>query len=147
MPELSMLDAGDLDPFIELIQVFNRVFETGADKIPPDDYLRSLLAAKQFRVIVAKLDGKVVGGLTIYLLDQYYVARQLAYIYDVAVLPGNQRQGIGKLLIGKAKEYLKAEGVTEMYVQAENADAHALEFYAKTGIKKATSTTSFDYEC
>ena len=79
------------------------------------------------------LEGRVAGGLTSYLLQQYYSQSPLVYIYDLAVKTELQRKGIGKMLISGIAEYCKERGVAEVFVQADEADDYALDFYRSTG--------------
>lgn len=77
--------------------------------------------------------GKVLGGLTAYILAQYYTIKPVVYIYDLAVQTKFQRQGIGKQLLLALKDYGKSWGFKELFVQAHEEDSHALEFYQNTG--------------
>jgi aminoglycoside 3-N-acetyltransferase I len=55
------------------------------------------------------------------------------YIYDLAVDSRHQRKGIGAKLIAAITSFCKAEGMQEVFVQADRVDEHAVEFYRKTG--------------
>ncbi|WP_040911012.1 GNAT family N-acetyltransferase [Leptospira broomii] len=123
----------DIDKFIELIRVFEIVFEMKNFKLPTKNYLQDLLKNESFFVFVALFEEKVVGGLTTYTLNQYYSQLPLVYIYDLAVLTEFQRQGIGKLLIAKTTEYCKEIGIEEVFVQADLEDDYAIDFYRSTG--------------
>ncbi len=131
--QVRRLDQRDLDKFLALIGVFEEVFEMKGFKIPGEKYLQALLAKEDFFVFVALLEEKVVGGLTAYTLQQYYSERPLAYIYDLAVLSRYQRQGIGKLLMEGISTFCKGIGMEEVFVQADQVDQHAIEFYQATG--------------
>lgn len=130
---VKKLDASSTDLFIELIRVFENVFEMKNFVLPDFQYLEQLLKKESFFVFVALLDGKVVGGLTAYSLMQYYSKLPLVYIYDLAVLTQFQRQGIGKMLISGINNYCRQTGVAEVFVQADEADDYALDFYRATG--------------
>ncbi|SEL53584.1 Acetyltransferase (GNAT) family protein [Olivibacter domesticus] len=141
--EIKKLGHG-LMSFIELIRIFEDVFEMENFKMPEDEYLQKILAEDNFSVFVAVKDEKVVGGLTAYLLKQYYAERPLLYVYDLAVKTEHQRQGIGRLLISAVTEYSKEIGAEEMYVQAEEIDQHAVTFYHSTGAV-ASKFINFSY--
>jgi ribosomal protein S18 acetylase RimI-like enzyme len=102
-------------------------------KMPSEKYLQQLLGKEDFFVFVALLHEEVVGGLTAYTLAQYYSERPLVYIYDLAVKSQYQRQGIGKMLMAGITNYCKEIGVEEVFVQADQVDQHAIEFYHTTG--------------
>ncbi|EPG72687.1 acetyltransferase (GNAT) domain protein [Leptospira fainei serovar Hurstbridge str. BUT 6] len=123
----------DVDKFIELIRVFETVFEMKNFKLPDKSHLRHLLKDENFFVFVALFEEKVMGGLTAYTLNQYYSRLPLVYIYDLAILTEFQRQGIGKLLISKTTDYCKEIGMEEVFVQADLEDTYAVDFYRSTG--------------
>jgi len=127
------LNHNDIDKFIELIRVFEEVFEMKNFTIPDEKYLIKLLAKEDFFSFVAVLENKVVGGLTTYTLKQYYSIAPLVFIYDIAVKTEVQRQGVGKLLISSLSGYCKDNGYEEMFVLADEVDNHAIEFYRSTG--------------
>lgn len=131
--KVRILDKKDLDKFLALIRVFEEVFEMKDFQMPGEKYLQALLAKDGFFVVVALLEAKVVGGLTAYTLQQYYSERPLVYIYDLAVRSHYQRQGIGKLLIEEITAFCRGMGMEEVFVQADQVDQHAIEFYQATG--------------
>lgn len=126
--EIKKLSSADLSQFIELIGVFEDVFEMKPFPLPDSNYLQSLLDRDDFFVFVSILDGKVVAGLTAYLLRQYYSERPLVYIYDLAVKTHLQRKGIGKSLIASINRYYKEKGIEEVFVQADLADDYRNNF-------------------
>jgi aminoglycoside 3-N-acetyltransferase I len=105
--EIKKLGITDLDQFKELIRVFEDVFEMEGFSMPGDSYLQNLLNSDSFFVFIALKDNEVVGGLTAYVLHQYYSTAPLVYVYDLAVETKLQRQGIGKKLIASIIKYCK----------------------------------------
>lgn len=141
---IKKLNKQHLDEFQSLIGVFAEVFEMESFTLPSKKYLQTLIAKEDFFVLVAMLDVKVVGGLTAYTLKQYYSEKPLVYIYDLAVLNQYQRQGIGKMLIKELTGFCKGIGVEEIFVQADSADQHAIEFYQASG-GSAQHVVNFNY--
>lgn len=94
--EISKLGKNDIGKFHELVCLFGEVFEMADFKVPDEEHLQKLLEDDGFIVFITLLDGKVVGGLTAYILQQYYSTMPLVYIYDLAVRANFQRMGIGK---------------------------------------------------
>ncbi len=127
------LTGKDLDKFIQLIKLFETVFEIEDLHMPDNEYLRTQLFKTDFLVFVASAGNKVVGGLTAYTLNQYYSKTPQVYIYDLAVKSTMQRKGIGKLLISAIRDYCRNIGVGEIFVQADKVDDHAIDFYRSTG--------------
>jgi aminoglycoside 3-N-acetyltransferase I len=130
--EIKILTHNDIRDFTELINVFEEVFEMKNFIKPDDHYLQTVLAKPDFLVLISKAGDKVLGGLTVYILYQYYSQKPLAYIYDLAVLKDFQRKGIGKMLIKHLKDYCKKNGFDEIFVQADRIDDYALDFYRLT---------------
>lgn len=142
--KIKKLDRNGLMSFVELIRIFENVFEMENFELPQDEHLRALLEDNNFFVFVAIRDGKVVGGLTAYLLRQYYSKRPLMYVYDLAVKIENQRQGIGTRLMFAITQYSNEIGAEEVYIQADEIDQHAVMFYRSTGAK-ANKVVNFSY--
>lgn len=143
--QITKLSAQNIDTFIELIRVFEDVFEMESFVMPDRSYLNELLGRNDFLVFVAIAQGKVVGGLTVYVLHQYYSVKPLAYIYDLAVKREFQRQGIGRKLIAAVNAYCSQNGFEEVFVQADEVDGYALEFYRSTGITAEEKVRHFYY--
>jgi aminoglycoside 3-N-acetyltransferase I len=141
---IQQLSTTDTDDFINLIKIFNEVFEND-DPIPSEKYLGGLLSNPDFLVFVAIQDNQVVGGLTVYILHQYYNEKPQAYFYDVGVSPDYQRQGIGKSLIEAVNSYCQTKGFEASYVEAEMEDIDALEFYRRTKPSSELQAVHFTY--
>jgi aminoglycoside 3-N-acetyltransferase I len=141
---IEKLTGSDLDKFIGLIRLFKDVFEMKDFRIPGEKYLKQLLEKDDFFVFVALMDNIVVGGLTSYIMHQYYSTSPLVYIYDIAVKAEFQRKGIGKMLIAANNDYCREIGVEAVMVQADEPDGHAIEFYRSTGAT-AENVIHFEY--
>lgn len=144
--DLRILKPGEKDSLIELISIFEDVFAMKAFKRPGDDHLDSLLRKENFFAVAAYADNKMVGGLTVYVLDQYFSERPLAYILDLAVLTAYQRKGIGRKLIAFTNEYCRRKGFEEVFVQADKADDYAIDFYRLTKPGTEEAVVHFTYE-
>lgn len=142
---IKKLDSTELDLFIELIHVFEDVFEMKNFSLPAHAHLQRILDRSEFIVFVALKDKKVIGGLTGYVLDQYYSERPLAYLFDLAVCRTYQRQGVGKRLITGMNEYCAKQGFEEVFVQADKVDSHAIEFYRSTNPTEEERVIHFYY--
>ena len=143
---IRVLAQSDIEAFLELIHLFEDVFEMQDFTAPDIDHLQEILAKPGFNVIGA-FDGELlVGGLTVYTLDQYYSARPLAYLFDLAVATRYQRQGVGRKLMAFTTAYFREHGYDELFVQADRVDAHALEFYRGTNPTQVDEVIHFTYE-
>lgn len=141
----QVLKSTDMDKLHELISVFEIVFEMKDLNRPDNRHLQRLLEKDNFLAIVALNNNKVIAGLTVYVLDQYYSEKPLAYINDLAVLKEYQRKGIGKKLIDFTKEYCRLQGFDEIFVQAEKVDDYAVDFYRLTNPTSEMQVVHFSY--
>ncbi|MBO6516226.1 MAG: GNAT family N-acetyltransferase [Bacteroidia bacterium] len=144
--DIRRLNDTDINRFIELIRLFEIVFEMEDFTTPNTAYLQSLLNKETFNVFVAQHNNQIVGGLTTYTLEQYYSTQPLAYIYDLAVDPTFQRKGIGQKLIEATKSFYKENGFEEVFVQADKVDDYALDFYRKTNPTDEEDVSHFYYK-
>ena len=142
--EIQKLSYRNIEAFLDLIHVFEEVFEMKDFELPSNEHLQELLSKDDFFVFVAVSEGVIVGGLTAYSLTQYYSQSPLVYIYDVAVMKKYQRKGIGKKLILGIKDYCRDSDIGEIIVQVDETDEHAIEFYQSTG-GKAAKVVQFYY--
>jgi aminoglycoside 3-N-acetyltransferase I len=131
--EIRKLGTGDTTAFDQLLDVLEDVFQVEKFVRPSLLHQRNLLSRDDFFVFVA-LDAQheVVGGLTAYKLEPYYTSKPLVYIFDLAVRTDLQRRGIGTQLMTAILAFGKDAGWEEVFVQADRADQHALDFYRKT---------------
>lgn len=130
--KIEIITKEKTEDFIALIGLFEKVFEMHDFVTPDSRHLKGLLGREDFIGVVAKENEKVIGGLTAYILDQYYSTKPLAYVFDLAVLNEHQRKGIGKKLMKFITDYCQKQGFEEVFVQADRVDDYAVDFYRKT---------------
>ena len=128
----------------ETFTLMANVFETRIEPLS-DSYLDALLERESFWALAAFVDGTVVGGLTAHTLPVTRLAAYELFIYDIAVHPEHQRQGIGRLLMHELQVQAHAAGIHELFVLADNEDTHALDFYRALG-GTASPVTMFDFK-
>ncbi|MEZ4772016.1 MAG: GNAT family N-acetyltransferase [Bacteroidia bacterium] len=143
--EIQILTEKDTPELTSLISVFEVVFEMDPFVYPDKKYLSGLLSNRSFIAVTARLNGKVIAGLTAYVLDQYYSTKPLAYIYDLAVLAEYQRQGVGRQLMDFFNSYCREKGFEEVFVQADKEDDHAIDFYRSTQPTREDQAVQFSY--
>ncbi len=134
--EIKKLTHSHIEWLKQLLHVFNEVFEWESFAMPSDQHLNRMLQSSQHLVFVALLNDAVIGGLTAYVLDEFETETSIVYIYDLAVKTECQRQRIGQQLIKGITEYCRQQGMAEVFVQADEADDYAVDFYRKTGGKE-----------
>ena len=142
---IEQLQNEDSKSFLELVRIFASVFEMDGFVDPGEDHLLKILRSEHFGVFVARSGNRVVGGLTLHVLENYYEPKPAAYIYDVGIEKSFQRKGIGSQLMDAVMDYCRENGFKEAWVEAETDDIHAVNFYRKTKHSQLLNATHFIY--
>jgi len=121
----------------QLFKLFDEVFKQENPSIAPKYHLGKLLSNPAFICFVALLKGEVLGGLTAYELPMYHNVLPEIFIYDIAISTVHQRKGIGSKLLSAIQQYAFQQGIKTIFVNADEADSHALDFYSATGGREA----------
>jgi aminoglycoside 3-N-acetyltransferase I len=137
--QIDRLTIDDIERARELFLQMAEVFETDSEPLN-DQYLARLLARNDFWAFAASIEGQMAGGLTAYTLPLTRLEQSEVLIYDIAVLPKYQRQGIGRQLVAALRRQASAMGIAVLWVPADNEDTHALDFYRALGGEPAPVT-------
>lgn len=143
--EIRKLNKDDIQIFSELIKLFGDIFQMKELTIPDHKYLANLLNSNSFLTFTAIINNKVIGGLTAYILSQYYFNKSIVYIYDFAIAEQYQRKGIGRKLMSEVKKYCQENDHIELFVQADKSDEHAIKFYRSTIPTSELDALQFNY--
>jgi aminoglycoside 3-N-acetyltransferase I len=144
---IQQLAANDSVLLLELMSVFEEAFEdsgTYGTARPGEIYLKSLLGGHSFAAFVAVCQGRIIGGLTAYLLPKPEQVRTEIYIYDLAVAAAHRRRGVATSLLRALMLFSRRIGATVAFVQADRDDAQAIALYEKLGTR--TDVFHFDFE-
>ncbi len=146
MTQVVRLGPGDGVEMEEANRLFLEVFADEAYHGPPAgrDHLARLLADPKFVVLVARIDGAMVGALAGYELVKFEAERSEFYIYDLAVLETHRRRGVATALIEALKPIARAAGGWMILIQADPVDGPAVALYDKLGRRQAV--LHFDIE-
>lgn len=87
-----------------------------------------------FEVLVAEVEGKVVGYLVLSFVPALSGLR--AWIDDVAVKPAFQRQGVGASLVEAAVQQASRRGATHLFVYTSRGTTGARGFYRACGFDR-----------
>ena len=93
--------------------------------------LRETIASGASEVLVADVDGAVVGICTVYLdLDSVRFG-QRAWVEDLAVDPERRSGGVGKQLLDAAKDWGRSRGATHLELDSGETREAAHRFYER----------------
>lgn len=115
--------------FVLMAEVFSELHEPLGDA-----YLDRLLGWEGFWAIAAFTDDdELIGGITAHTLPMTRAEASEIFIYDIAVQADHQRKGVGRLLLTELRREAASIGIEDVFVPADDDDAHALDFYRALG--------------
>jgi aminoglycoside 3-N-acetyltransferase I len=124
-----------------LISVFALAFEQ--EYSVTDEYLCKMLEDDKTLILGAFRGAEILGGLVAMEIIPIHGTKEF-YIYDIAVHPKYQKQGIGKALIEDLKQEAKKRGIGTIFVEAESEDKGAVAFY-RTLLGEEVSVNHFNF--
>lgn len=128
----------------KLSQLFTEVFELKEDRITKPANHQELFRNNHFFALITLREQQIIGGLTGYLLPSYFSQKSIAYLFDLAVLPSFQNQGVGKTLITYAQKYCRVAGAKELFLHADE-DEKLIHFYRSTLPDEEQKARIFSY--
>ncbi|MEO0331928.1 MAG: AAC(3)-I family aminoglycoside N-acetyltransferase [Bacteroidota bacterium] len=137
--QTQSLSPEDIKLLRGMLNLFGEVFDerdTYCHNQPDDSYLHDLLSKNYFIALVARQEGRVVGGLAAYELMKFEQQRSEIYIYDLAVSESFRRRGVATQLINHLQSVAAERGAYVIFVQADYADDPAIKLYEKLGEKE-----------
>ena len=136
---IRRLGPGDIEAMRDLNALYADAFEdrdTYRHDTPDDAWLAHQLAKESIILLVAEIDGSIVGGLTAYILDKLEAARSEIYLYDLAVAQAHRRRGVATALIAELQHIAADTGAWAVFVQADYVDPPAIALYTKLGVRE-----------
>ena len=143
--QIVRLTASDVSRARELLRLFVEGDGRALDVEPTDDYLRGLLGDSTFHMVVAVVDGQLVGGLTGYELPMFKKEVREMFFYEIGVADEHQNRGVGTRLVEELKKICRERGIKEIFVSTDNDNASANRLYQKTGGIAETDNVWYHY--
>ena len=106
--------------------------------------LSAAMASGASEVLVADVDGAVVGICTVYLDIESVRFGRRAWVEDLAVHADHRSAGHGKALLDAAKDWARERGATHLELDSGEARADAHRFYERE--RPSWKSISFGWE-
>ena len=98
--------------------------------------LQALAASPADRLLVAVLQGEVVGSISLHALPLFHMAGQLGRITSMVVDERHRGSGIGGALIGAAQQWFASAGCVKVEVTSSDRRLAAHRFYERHGFSR-----------
>ena len=109
-----------------------------------DTFFKNIFESEHQDILVADIDGKVVGFAHVMILEQKRVPclkpERVVYLQDLDVAEGLRSGGIGAKLIDACKEYGKEHGADFMRTQVFPENVRGMQFYERRGFSEKMKT-------
>ena len=112
---------------LPLVQLWSAVFPDDTPRNAPDRMIDGALAVHPGALLVAVLDGVVVGAV----IAGFDGVR--GWIYHLAVAPAHRRRGIATRLLRDAEAALRARGCSKVNLQVRATNDSVVAFYRALG--------------
>jgi GNAT superfamily N-acetyltransferase len=134
------------------LEMYEWLFESpgrrppGWDRSRASAALRSAIEAEDSAVLVAELDGDLVGLCTAYLELNSVRFGQRCWVEDLAVDPARRSQGIGARLLGAARDWARGRGATHLELDTAESRVDAQRFYEREGAVNRSISYAWELE-
>lgn len=146
MSQVIKLHTTDVGLARELFQYFHSGEGNKTPLEVSDGYIEGILSRKDFHVLAAVEDQKLLGGLTAYELMRYKSERTDIFLYDIAVKPEHRQHGIGRMLLEELKKLCKDKGIQHTFVITQRFNIAALELFKDLGGQPDMDSIMFTFD-
>jgi ribosomal protein S18 acetylase RimI-like enzyme len=145
-PDPSLVIEVVLDPDPELVVAIERLLPQLSTATPPSlDPLRAIARADGIDLFIARLDGTVVGTLTLVGVQLLTGVRMI--IEDVVVDDAARGHGVGEALVRAALERARSLGARSVDLTSRPSREAANRLYERTGfVRRETNVYRYDLE-
>ncbi|MGD9947630.1 MAG: N-acetyltransferase family protein [Desulfobulbus sp.] len=120
----------DLEQLVELLRLLFSIEEDfSADTAKQHHGLKLMLNNGQARVLVAEVDGQVLGICTGQLVISTAEGGPSVLVEDMAIFPDHRGKGVGRALLAALTAWAKEQGATRMQLLADKYNQPALGYY------------------
>ena len=137
----------DLDPLIRLnkqvqelhAQVYPADFKSLTDEGEVRDFLASVIRRTDHTILLAQVDGAVVGYAWFEIQDRpqtpFMWAKKRVFLHHICVDSGHRRLGVGSALITRVEERALAAGIGEFVLDMWSLNDAAQAFFKSCGLE------------
>jgi len=103
-------------------------------------YRNSYKLDRNYEIIVAKLDGKIIGSITMQKIDLFTFSFQpVIELFNISVNSDYREHKVGSIMMDYVKKYAKEHGYKQIILTCLDDQPVIHKFYEKVGFTKANS--------
>lgn len=139
---------GDVDALADLVARLKRLNGEFDPLLKPvdnilsvaKDYIKSKIASKDSVVLVAEIDGRIVGLILGDVEDRVFYEPKIAgVIREFYIMPEYRRKGLGKRMMSEMADALRRRGAQIIMADFPSLNEIAVEFYKKMNFRPIES--------
>jgi len=136
-------DNSDVPVLLMLAEEFMPEVATKGRRI---EILRHALKNPDYHLLVAELNGEIVGFIDYWVIHDFAHGAKLSYIQNLYIASKHRRKGIGSRLLQETLRRAETDGVLEIHVVTEFENEPAISLYRKHGLTKESLQLEKEFE-
>jgi ribosomal protein S18 acetylase RimI-like enzyme len=136
--EANLGDSSEAAAFLAVLDSYAGGVTGGSTPLPAEVRERlvpALRSQPQALVLLALIEGRVVGLANCFYGFSTFAARELLNVHDLAVLPDYQGRGIGRRLLAAAEERARVRGCIKLTLEVLETNGGARRLYQSFGFE------------
>jgi GNAT superfamily N-acetyltransferase len=142
---MEHIEAATLDDVSQLADLLAILFTQEADFRPDREKqmrgLRRIVEApERGRIFVARIDGEIVGMVSLLFTISTAEGEPVCWLEDMVVRPEQRGKGLGSRLLQYAVHYAKANGFVRITLLTDRTNENAVRLYQRHGFRTSEMT-------
>ena len=136
--EADLADPGDARGFLEVLDSYASDAMGTRQPLATETRERIVPGLREHPttlVLLAVLDGRIVGIAVCFFGFSTFRARPLLNVHDLAVLPEHRGRGIGRLLLDEVEKRARQRGCCKLTLEVRTDNGRALGLYERVGFE------------
>ncbi|MFC4025548.1 GNAT family N-acetyltransferase [Oceanobacillus longus] len=142
--ELFQATIEDLDGVSNLFNLYRMFYQQETDMEGAKTYIKERIESKESVIFVVKDKQNYIGFIQLYPTFSSISMKRAWILNDLYVDTKARKQGVGEMLLDKAKEYAIETGAKSLSLSTAQDNYSAQRLYEKSGYKK--DSQFFHYE-
>jgi len=126
--------SADEKDFRRLVIIAEEFIPGEAENYKRIEVLKQALRNPNYELLVAELEGEVVGFIDQWVIHDFVHGAKLGYVHSLYVSPEHRKKGIASKLLQEAMKNARDMGVSEIHITTRFDNKPAINLYRKHGL-------------